>query len=153
MKDSATAMVFKVWPTKSSILLRIKVSAKTITSASLQWSCLPLMSLGSIYLNIWCFKKDFYLAVLGLSCDTWDCGCLVVASRLSCSECQKHSHNLKVESYFIWWECLGLWAQETASHSVTQRKLLQGGRRGSQTIYKFGAKGAGTLNIKDLVSS
>ena len=24
----------------------------------------------------------------------------------------KYSHNLKVESYFIWWECLGLWAQE-----------------------------------------
>ena len=28
---------------------------------------------------------------------------------------KKYSHNMKVESYFIWWECLGLWAQETAS--------------------------------------
>ena len=28
---------------------------------------------------------------------------------------KKYSHNLKEESYFIWWECLGLWAQETAS--------------------------------------
>ena len=51
---------------------------------------------------------------------------------------KKYSHNLKVESYFIWWECLGLRAQEMASHSVAQRKLLQGDRRGSQAIYKFG---------------
>ena len=35
----------------------------------------------------------------------------------------------KVESYFICWECLGLWAWETAS--VALRKLLQGGRRES----------------------
>ena len=28
---------------------------------------------------------------------------------------KKYSHNLKVGSYFIWWECLGLWAWETAS--------------------------------------
>ena len=26
-----------------------------------------------------------------------------------------YSHNLKAESYFIWWECLGLRAWETAS--------------------------------------
>ena len=26
---------------------------------------------------------------------------------------KKYSQDLKVESYFIWWECLGLWAQET----------------------------------------
>ena len=56
----------------------------------------------------------------------------------------------KVESYFIWWECLGLWAWETAS--VALRKLLQGGRRESQVIYKFATKGAGNLNIKDQVS-
>ena len=49
---------------------------------------LALRSLGSIYLNTCFLKKNFYLAVLGLSCDTWDCGCLVVTSRLSCSECQ-----------------------------------------------------------------
>ena len=28
---------------------------------------------------------------------------------------KKISHSLKLESHFIWWECLGPWAQETAS--------------------------------------
>ena len=28
---------------------------------------------------------------------------------------KKHSQNLKVERYLIWWECLGLWIWETAS--------------------------------------
>ena len=35
---------------------------------------------------------------------------------------------------------------------VALRKLLQGGRRGSQATYKFATKGAGSLIIKDLVS-
>ena len=38
------------------------------------------------------------------------------------------------------------------SISVVLRKLLQGGRRGSQATYKFATKGAGSLIIKDLVS-
>ena len=37
--------------------------------------------------------------------------------------------------------------------SVALRKLLQGGRRGSQAIYKFAAKEAGSLNINDQVAS
>ena len=37
--------------------------------------------------------------------------------------------------------------------SVALRKLLQGGRRGTQAIYKFATKGAGSLNIKDQISS
>ena len=37
--------------------------------------------------------------------------------------------------------------------SVALRKLLQGGSRGSQPIYKSAAKGAGSLNIKDQVPS
>ena len=37
--------------------------------------------------------------------------------------------------------------------SVAQRKLLQGGRKGTQAIYKFATKGAGSLNIKDQISS
>ena len=37
--------------------------------------------------------------------------------------------------------------------SVALRKLLQGGRRGCQAIYKFAAKGADSLNIKDQISS
>ena len=37
------------------------------------------------------------------------------------------------------------------SVSVALRKLLQGGRRGSQAICKFAAKGAGSLNIKDWI--
>ena len=28
---------------------------------------------------------------------------------------KNHSHSPKVESYFIWWECLGLWTWDTAS--------------------------------------
>ena len=35
------------------------------------------------------------------------------------------------------------------SISIALRKLLQGGRRESQNIYKFATKGAGSLNIKD----
>ena len=38
------------------------------------------------------------------------------------------------------------------SISAALRKLLQGGRRGSQATYKFATKGAGSLIIKDLVS-
>ena len=37
--------------------------------------------------------------------------------------------------------------------SVALRKLLQGGRRGSQPIYKSATKAAGGLNIKGKVSS
>ena len=39
------------------------------------------------------------------------------------------------------------------STSVALRKLLQGGRKGSQAINKFATKGAGSLNINDQVSS
>ena len=39
------------------------------------------------------------------------------------------------------------------SISVALRKLLQGGRRGSQATCKFATKAAGTLNIKDQVSN
>ena len=35
------------------------------------------------------------------------------------------------------------------SISVALRKLLQGGRRGSQATYKFATKGTGSLNIED----
>ena len=36
---------------------------------------------------------------------------------------------------------------------VALRKLFQGGRKGSQAIYMFAAKWAGSLNSKDQVSS
>ena len=39
------------------------------------------------------------------------------------------------------------------SISVALRKLLQGGGRGSQAVYKFATKGAGGLNSKDEMSS
>ena len=39
------------------------------------------------------------------------------------------------------------------SISVALRKLLQGGRRQSQALYKFAAKEAGSLNIDDQVAS
>ena len=37
------------------------------------------------------------------------------------------------------------------SISVALRKVLQRGRRGTQALYKFATKGAGSLNIKDQV--
>ena len=39
------------------------------------------------------------------------------------------------------------------SISVALRKLLQGGKRGGQAIYKFATKGAGNLDLKGQVSS
>ena len=68
------------------------------------------------------------------------------------SYCQpkNYSHNLKVESYFIRWQCLGLWAwrQHLSSSEETAPR-----RHGvSQTIYKFPTKGVGSLSIKDQVS-
>ena len=39
------------------------------------------------------------------------------------------------------------------SISVALRKLLQGGRRWSQAIYKLAKKGAGSLNIRNQISS
>ena len=39
------------------------------------------------------------------------------------------------------------------SISVALRKLLQGSRRVSQTLYKFATKEAGSLNFKDEVPS
>ena len=38
------------------------------------------------------------------------------------------------------------------SISVALRKLLQGDREGSQAVYKFATKGAGSLNIKEQVT-
>ena len=62
-----------------------------------------------------------------------------------------YSCNLKVESYFIWWECLGLlWAQGGGSISVALRKLLQGGGKESQAVYTFATtdQAIWTLKIK-----
>ena len=39
------------------------------------------------------------------------------------------------------------------SISAALRKLLQGGRRGSQAICKFATKGSGSRNIKDQISN
>jgi len=44
-------------------------------------------------------------------------------------------------------------AWEAAPQLVLRHSLIQGGRRGSPTIYKLVTKGAGSLNIKDQVSS
>ena len=66
------------------------------------------------------------------------------------AECQlekKKSHNPKVELFSLVEKLkppnLG------GSISVALRKLLQGGGRWSQAIYKFATKGAGSPNIKD----
>ena len=54
---------------------------------------------------------------------------------------KKNMCNLKVKSYFIWWECLGL-------HPSSPEKTAARRQKGSQAIYKFATKGAGCLNIK-----
>ena len=35
---------------------------------------------------------------------------------------KKYSHNLKVEGYFIWWQCLGLWAPSDRQHLSSSEK-------------------------------
>ena len=64
---------------------------------------------------------------------------------------KKYSQNAKVELFYL----VGMFRtlSQGDSISVTLRKLLQRGRRGSQAIYSFVTKGAGILNIKDWVSS
>ena len=57
----------------------------------------------------------------------------------------KH-HNLKVES-FIWWEILGIQAQETASQ-VTLRELLRGKE---VRLYISLSQRADSLNLKRLL--
>ena len=58
----------------------------------------------------------------------------------------------KVESYLIWWEGLGLWAWE--QHLSSSKKTAprrQEGKSGFIQVYT--TKGAGSLNMKDQVSS
>ena len=59
---------------------------------------------------------------------------------------KKYSHNLKVELFYL----VGMFRTLSpgGSISVFLRNLLQGGRRGSQAIYKFATKGAGSLKSK-----
>ena len=63
---------------------------------------------------------------------------------------KKIGHNLKVELFYL----VGMFRTLSLGDSISAalRKLLQGGRRGSQATYKFATKGAGSLIIKDLVS-
>ena len=68
------------------------------------------------------------------------------------------SHNLRVESCFIWWDCFGY----GDSISLALRKLLQGGSGGggagwgagveSQAMFKFATKAAGSLDLRGKVS-
>ena len=59
---------------------------------------------------------------------------------------EKYSHNLEVELYYL----VGMFRTLSPGDgiSVALRKLLQGGRRGSQATCKFAARGVGRLNIK-----
>ena len=61
-------------------------------------------------------------------------------------------HNLRVVSCFISGKRRAA-AWEAAPQLVLRHSLLQGGRRGSPTIYKFVTKGAGLLNNEDQVSN
>ena len=64
---------------------------------------------------------------------------------------KKYSHNLKIKLFHL----VGMFSSRSPGDniSVALRKLLQGVWRGSQAVYKFAAKGAGSLNIKDKLSS
>ena len=63
---------------------------------------------------------------------------------------KKIGHNLKVELFYL----VGMLRTLSPEDSISAflRKLLQGGRRVSQAIYKFATKGAGSLNVKDQLS-
>ena len=63
-----------------------------------------------------------------------------------------YSHSLKARELFY---LVGMFRTLSPgdSISVALKNLLQGSRRGSQAIDKFAKKGAGSLDIKDQVSS
>ena len=58
---------------------------------------------------------------------------------------EKYNHDLKVENYLV-----GMFKTPRPEDniSVALRNLLQGGRRGSQAIYKSATQAIGNLNIK-----
>ena len=58
---------------------------------------------------------------------------------------------LKVELFYM----VGMFRNPSPGDSISLalRKLLKGGRMGIQATYKFAIKAAGSLNIKDQVSS
>ena len=58
---------------------------------------------------------------------------------------EKYNHDLKVENYLV-----GMFRTPRPEDniSVALRNLLQGGRRGSQAIYKSATQAIGNLNIK-----
>ena len=62
---------------------------------------------------------------------------------------KKYSHNLKVESYFIWWECL---AQEAASQELWENCSKEaGGRVRLYTSLQQGEQAVRTSEIRDQV--
>ena len=61
---------------------------------------------------------------------------------------KNYTHSLKVELFYL----VKTFRTPSLgdSISVALRKLLQGGRRGSQAIYKFATNGAGRIHPKDV---
>jgi len=47
---------------------------------------------------------------------------------------KRYSHNLKIKSHFIWWECIGLWAQETAPQQLWENCSKEAG--GEVRVYR-----------------
>ena len=64
---------------------------------------------------------------------------------------KNYTHSLKVELFYL----VKTFRSPSLgdSISVALRKLLQGGRRGSQATNKFVTKGADNLNIEDQILS
>ena len=60
---------------------------------------------------------------------------------------KNYTHNLKVELFYF----VGMFRTQSLEHSISVvlRKLLQGGRRGSQTMCNSATKATGGLNIKE----
>ena len=61
----------------------------------------------------------------------------------------KNIHNLKVESYFFWWEFLGLQTQKTVSQINWENSSEE--MEGARLYRSFITKWAGSLNIKSLL--
>ena len=59
-----------------------------------------------------------------LNQNLWSWSLTMWVIKLSTKKC---SHNLKAESYFIWWGGLGLWAQETASRYLWENCSKEAG--------------------------
>ena len=93
------------------------------------WISFPFMSPQSTEQSSLCYAVGCHqLSILYRVVYT----CQSQSSNSSHCQLKKYTHNLKVESYFIWWEFLALQVWETTLRAA--EKLLQGGGGRSQLL-------------------